>query len=144
MDNFKSQELFGYFYPNYNEFAEKCSLTGTGFFVCLENLWGYIKDDWKCNFKVPNITAVEIYLAFQIIPVLRLQHCCESSLQWVMIFGLKCNNFLDLFLTTYAEPWMSDFLKSIYVNNLGVKTDENPRTNDEFIKKKQRPVSTSM
>lgn len=34
--------------------------------------------------------------------------------------------------------------KSIYVNNLGVKTDENIKANDEFIKKKQGPDGISM
>lgn len=31
LGNFKSHEQFGYFHPSYNEFAEKCSLTGTVF-----------------------------------------------------------------------------------------------------------------
>lgn len=31
--NFKSPEQSGYFYPNYKEFAEKCSLTVTFFFL---------------------------------------------------------------------------------------------------------------
>lgn len=49
--NFKSHEPLGYFYPNYSEFAETCSLTGTGFvFVFrLDFIWktfgGCVKDD---------------------------------------------------------------------------------------------------
>lgn len=49
--NFKSHEPFGHFYPNYNEFAEKSSLTGTGFvFVLrLDFIWktfeNYVKND---------------------------------------------------------------------------------------------------
>lgn len=60
--------------------------------------------------------------------------------------GVKIQQlFLIFSLTTYAETWMSDFKKrSIYVNNLGVKTDENIKANDEFIKKKQGPNGISM
>lgn len=32
LGNFKSPEQSGYFYPNYKEFAEKCSLSGIVFF----------------------------------------------------------------------------------------------------------------
>lgn len=49
--NFKSHEPFGYFFPNYNELAEKYLLTVT--FFRLNFIWktfgGYVKDDWKCN-----------------------------------------------------------------------------------------------
>lgn len=50
LGNFKSHEPFGYFYPHCNEFAEKCSLTGTVFLKVgfyLEPLC--VKDGWKFN-----------------------------------------------------------------------------------------------
>lgn len=52
LGNFKSHEQFGYFHPSYNEFGEKCSLTGTVFFL-LNFIWKtigiYVKDGWKLN-----------------------------------------------------------------------------------------------
>lgn len=64
LGNFKVTRTIWIFLYQAHEFAEKCSLADN-FFFRLDYLWDYVKDDWRCNFKVLNITVMEMRYGFQ-------------------------------------------------------------------------------